>query len=238
MTVMGFPTTTWSTILTARDRDRTGFQQAIEKLCRIYWYPVYAYARRQGHSKEDAEDLTQEFFSRMIEKQFLQAVSEDRGRFRWFLLTALKRFLANEWNRERAKKRGGGLMFLSLEFIGAEGRYLKEPMHEMTPEKIFHRGWSLTILQRALGRLREEHAELGDGLDFDMFKTYLTGEAPRGYYSRLAADIGMTEGAVRVAVHRMRRRFGDLLRAEIREIVASEQEVDDEIRFLFEAVGV
>ena len=234
---MGFPTTTWSTILTARDRDRTGFRQALEKLCRMYWYPVYSYTRRQGHSREDAEDLTQEFFSRIVEKQILQAVSEERGRFRWFLLTALKRFLANEWNREQAKKRGGGLIFFSLEFTGAEGRYLKEPMHEVTPEKVFHRGWSLTILERTLGRLREEHAELGDSLDFDRLKTYLTGDAPRGSYSRLAAEIGLTEGAARVAVHRMRRRFGDLLRAEIRETVANEQEVDDEIRFLFEAVG-
>jgi RNA polymerase sigma-70 factor (ECF subfamily) len=203
----------------------------------MYWYPVYAYARRHGHSREDAEDLTQEFFSRIVEKQILQAVSEERGRFRWFLLTALKRFLANEWNREQAKKRGGGLIFFSLEFTGAEGRYLKEPMHEVTPEKVFNRGWSLTILERTLGRLRAEHSELGNSLDFDRLKTYLTGDAPRGSYSRLAAEIGLTEGAARVAVHRMRRRFGDLLRAEIRETVANEQEVDDEIRFLFEAVG-
>src|SRR5215472_19189185 len=124
---MGFPTTTWSTILTARDRDRTGFRQALEKLCRMYWYPVYAYVRRRGLSVEDAEDLTQEFFSRLVEKQFLQAVSEDRGRFRGFLLMALKRFLANEWNREHAKKRGGDVTVFSLEFVGAEGRYQKEP---------------------------------------------------------------------------------------------------------------
>jgi len=228
----------WSIVLSARDKDRTGFRQALEKLCRMYWYPVYAYVRRRGLSVEDAEDLTQEFFSRLVEKQFLQAVSEDRGRFRGFLLMALKRFLANEWNREHTKKRGGDVIVFSLDFVGAEGRYQTEPADDITPEKLFQREWGLNILERTLFRLREEHAALGDGFDFDRLKMYLTGDAPRGLCGRLAAERGVTEGAARVAVHRLRRRFGDLLRAEIRETVDSEQEIDDEVRFLLEAVGL
>jgi len=202
----------------------------------MYWYPVYTYIRRHGRSVEDAEDLTQEFFSRLIEKNSLRAVNEDRGRFRWFLLTALKRFLVNQWSREQTKKRGGDLGFLSLEFVRAEGRYSMEPVHDMTPEKLFQREWGLTILDRALCRLREEHTAAKDALDFDSLKVYLTEDAPRGSYGRLAAEIGISEGAVRVAVHRLRRRFGDLLRAEIRETLVDEQEIDDELRFLFEAV--
>jgi DNA-directed RNA polymerase specialized sigma24 family protein len=167
---VAFPTTTWSVVLKARDQDLTGFRQALEKLCRMYWYPVYAYIRRHGHSVEDAEDLTQEFFSRIIEKNSLRAVNEGHGRFRWFLLTALKRFLVNQWSREQTKKRGGDFGFLSLEFIGAEGRYSIEPVHDMTPEKLFQRGWGLTILDRALSRLREEHTVAGDALDFDRLK--------------------------------------------------------------------
>jgi RNA polymerase sigma-70 factor (ECF subfamily) len=184
---VAFPTTTWSIVLTAGDRDRVGSQQALEKLCRMYWYPVYAYVRRQGHSVQDAEDLTQEFFSRMIERQSLHAVSEERGKFRWFLLMTLKRFLANEWNREQAKKRGGDLTFFSLEFVGAERRYLMEPVHGMTPEKVFQRVWGLSLLERVLSRIREEQTTLGDSLDFDRLKLYLTGEVPRGAYGRLGA---------------------------------------------------
>jgi len=202
----------------------------------MYWYPVYAYVRRHGYSVEDAQDLTQEFFARIIEKNALRAVNAGRGRFRWFLLTALKRFLVNQWSREQAKKRGGDFGFLSLEFLGAEGRYSMEPVHDITPEKLFQRGWGLTILDRALSRLREEHTVAGERRDFDRLKVYLTEEAPRGSYGRLAAEIGISEGAVRVAVHRLRRRFGDLLRAEIRETLVDEQEIDDELRFLFEAV--
>ena len=233
---VNFPTTSWTIILSARDQDDLGFRPALERLCRLYWYPVYAYVRRHGHSVEDAQDLTQEFFARLIEKRYLQAVNEERGRFRWFLLAALKRFLANEWNRDHAQKRGGDLIFLDLEREGAEGRYLLEPGHNLTPERIFERRWGLLLLERVLYRLREEQVTLGSILDFESLRAYLMGEAPRGSYGRLARDLGVTEGAVKVAVHRMRRRFGQLLRAEIRDTVASEQEIDDEIRFLADVV--
>jgi len=202
----------------------------------MYWYPVYAYVRRQGCSTHDAEDLTQDFFARLIEKQHLHAVHEDRGRFRWFLLATLKCFLANEWHRQQAKKRGGNVLFLSLGTGVVEERYIREPVHDQTPEKIFQRGWAHFVLDRVLSRLRDEHWIIGNEPAFDHLKVHLMGEARRGSYTRLAREIGLTEGAARVAVHRMRRRFGELLRAEIRDTVASEQDVESEIRFLFAAV--
>jgi DNA-directed RNA polymerase specialized sigma24 family protein len=232
----GFATTRWSLVLLAGEGGAPA-RQALESLCRTYWYPLYAYLRRRGHSAEDGADLTQGFFARFLEKNYLQAVRPERGRFRSYLLAALKHFLENERKGREALKRGGGRPLLGLELAGAESRYRFEPSHDLTPERVFERRWALTLLDQVVGRLREEFARAGKPALFDRLKFSLTGEAAPMPYRDLAAQLALSEGALKVAIHRLRRRYRELLREEIGHTVADPAEIEDEIRHLFDAVA-
>jgi RNA polymerase sigma-70 factor (ECF subfamily) len=232
-----FATTHWSVVLSAREKNAPQAAAALETLCRVYWYPLYAFIRRQGHSPEDAQDLTQEFFARLIAKDFLQAVQQERGKFRSFLLMACRRFLANEWDRARARKRGGALTFLSWDGALAEGRYQGEPVEGMTPETIYERRWALTLLDQTMARLRREFAQAGKEGEFDRLKPFLTAERGGIPYGELAAQLGQSEGAARVAIHRLRRRFRELFREEIAQTVSRPEDIDDEVRHLLGVLG-
>ena len=232
----GFAPTRWSLIVAARDGPSPEARQALSQLCEVYWYPLYAYIRRHGRTADQAQDLTQEFFARLLERDFLGAADPERGRFRAFLLASCKNFLANEHDRAAAQKRGGGRAPASLSVEGAEERYHREPSHDLTPERAFERRWALTLLDRTLGRLREEFTARGKGGVFDGLRHYLVGDRgpPQG---RAAADLGMSVGALKVAVHRMRQRYRELLREEIAQTVGGPDEVEQEIRELFAALG-
>lgn len=228
-----FATTRWSQVLAAGDSQTAESREALERLCEIYWYPLYAYARRWGYTADQAQDLTQEFFARLLEKQYIRDADPSRGRFRSFLLASLKHFLSNERDRASAVKRGGRTIVVALERETAEGMYRLEPPDPQTPETIFQRRWALTLLERTLTRLRDECDESGKSKLFTRLEGYLTGEQDTVPYARLVEDLQMSEGAIKVAVHRLRRRFGALLREEIGETVSDPDEVDDEIRELF-----
>lgn len=225
-----FRTTHWSVVLAARDRTSDEAQAALAALCQTYWYPLYAYVRRRGYEPADAEDLTQGFFERLLAKDYLGDLTPGLGRFRSFLLAALKHFLANAWDRGQARKRGGGCVILSLEDQDAERRYEFEPVDHGTPERLFERRWALTVLERVLGRLRGEYAASGKADLFDALKGCLSGGQGDGIYPRIAAQTGLKEGAARVAVHRLRRRYAEALRAEIVETVQDPAEAEDELR--------
>jgi RNA polymerase sigma factor (sigma-70 family) len=232
-----FATTHWSLVLAAADRASPDGDEALTRLCERYWSPLYGYLRGRGYCADDAQDLTQAFFSRLLEGKLLRHADPARGRFRSFLLVSLKNFAVNERDRAKAKKRGSGAPLVSLEFEGAEGRLQHElPTHE-TPEKLFDRRWAITLLDRVVVRLREELARAGKQRQFEELKLNLTGDVGPGTYARAGKALGMSEGAVRVAVHRLRRRFRDLLRDEIAYTVSSPEEVDDEIRHLWAAVA-
>jgi RNA polymerase sigma-70 factor (ECF subfamily) len=232
-----FVTTRWSVVLAAGRNPSPQAQEALATLCQTYWYPLYAYVRRQGHHPQDAEDLTQEFFARLLAKRYLVGLQREGGRFRSFLLTALKRFLANEWDRARAQKRGGGRTVLSMDAGSAETRYRREPAHELTPEKIYERHWARALLDQVLARLREEYSATGRGELFEHIRASLS--QPRGAvpYADLAVRLGTTEAAVKMAVQRLRHRYRELLRAEIAHTVADPAEVEEEIRGLFATFG-
>jgi RNA polymerase sigma-70 factor (ECF subfamily) len=219
-------------VLAAREKNAPRAAAAWETLCRTYWYPLYAFVRRQGHGPEDAEDFTQEFFARLIAKDYLQAVARERGKFRTFLLMACRRFLANEWDRARARKRGGGLPFLSFDAALAEGRYQVEPVEGVTAETIYERRWALTLLDQTMSRLRREFEQAGKAKDFDHLKNHLTADRGGIPYAELARQLGQSQGAVRVAMHRLRRRFRELFREEIAQTVARPEEIDEEVRHL------
>ena len=231
-----FATTHWSLVLAAGKGASPHAREALAALCATYWYPLYAYVRRQGHQPDDAQDLTQAFFARLLEKHYLQSADPERGRFRSFLLTAFKRFLSKERDRERAKRRGGGMKLLPLDFEAGERRYSLEPAHEATAEKIYEQRWALALLDRVVARLRDEFDRAGKQKAFDRLKVYLTGEAGAPGYQQAAAELGMTEGAVKVAVHRLRRRYRDLVREEIAQTVAGPEDVDEELQHLFAAL--
>jgi RNA polymerase sigma-70 factor (ECF subfamily) len=216
----------------------TSAHDALAWLCRTYWYPLYAFVRSRGYAPEESQDLTQAFFARLLEKNVLRSADPDRGRFRSFLLASLKHFLANEWDRARAAKRGGGEPALSIEINveDAERRFGREPADVLTPERIFERNWALTLLDSVLADLRSQYHRDGKGELFDRLKGSLTGDAGGASYAEIASASGMTEGAVQVAVHRLRRRYRDLLREHICQTVASPEDVDEEIRDLFKAV--
>ncbi len=224
-------------VLSARKKDSPRSAAALETLCRTYWYPLYAYVRRQGHSPPDAQDLTQEFFARLLQKDYLKAAAREKGRFRTFLIVALKRFLANEWDRLRAQKRGGGQPLLSLDTELAEQRYRIEPAAEATADKIFERRWALTLLDRTMTRLREEFTAAGKADEFDRLKVFLTAERGEISYAEIAAELGMTENAARVAVHRLRRRFREVSREEIAHTVSRPEEIDEEVRYLMSVLA-
>jgi RNA polymerase sigma-70 factor (ECF subfamily) len=231
-----FPATHWSVVLAARGGDEADSRRALETLCRAYWYPLYAWLRRQGHSPHDAQDLTQGFFARLLEKHYLDAADREKGRFRSFLLMALKRFLAKEWERDRAKKRGGGQAAISFDTELAERRYQGEGAEYLAPDRIYERRWALTLLEQTLAALRQEYQTLGRETEFDYLKGFLTaarGEIP---YPEVAARLGVSEGAARVAVHRLRGRFRELFHLEIARTVARPEEVEDEVRHLKQAL--
>ncbi len=232
-----FVTTHWSVVLQAGAENEPQASGALERLCQTYWYPLYAYIRRRGYDVHDAQDLTQEFFARFLEKNYLSAVRRERGKFRWFLMCALKRFLANEWNRECAQKRGGGAVLIPLDEISAEGRYLREAAHHESPEKLFDQAWALTLLEEAGKALASEYAHSGRGATFEQLKIFLSGDKAPLTMAEAGAPLGLTEGAVKVAVHRLRQRYRDCLRHAIAQTVLTPAEVDDEIRQLFAVFG-
>jgi RNA polymerase sigma factor (sigma-70 family) len=234
---MQFATTHWSLVLAARDQTAPQAQEALAALCGAYWYPLYAFIRRQGYTADHAQDLTQEFFARLLEKDFLQVVDRDKGKFRSFLLAACKHFLANERDRASAQKRGGGRVHWPIDLDAAEGRYSLEPAHALTPERLFDRRWALTLLDQVLSQLQEELVRAQKGPLFEHLKGFLTGEQGTLSYSQVAQELSLTEGAVRVAVHRLRRRYRELLCAEIARTVHDPSQIEDEIRDLFTALG-
>jgi RNA polymerase sigma factor (sigma-70 family) len=231
-----FATTRWSQVIAAGAEQTRDSRDALARLCELYWYPLYAYVRRWGYDADQAQDLTQEFFSRLLEKHYLKAADPARGRFRSFLLASLKHFLSNERDRANAVKRGGRATVIPLEFENAEGRYSREPPDHETPETVYERRWALTLLERTVARLRSEFEAAGKEAVFTRLEGHLTGEQETLPYADLGAALGMSEGAVKVAVHRLRRRFGALLREEIAETVGDPAQVDDEIRDLFRAL--
>jgi RNA polymerase sigma-70 factor (ECF subfamily) len=229
-----FANTQWSLVLSAANpRDTCQALASLEKLCRAYWPPLYAFVRGQGESPPDAEDLTQAFFARLLEKDFLRAVDREKGRFRSFLLAAMKHFLSNERDKARARKRGGGRVFVPLDCEDAETRYRIEPVEHLTPDKIFQRQWALALLERTMARLREEYTAGGKAELFEALKATLTEGRGGSPYAALGAGLGLSEAAVKMAVHRLRRRYREVLRAEVAETVARPEDVEDELREVF-----
>jgi len=230
-----FHTTSWSLVVAAAKLSEESADAALAKLCQLYWYPIYAFVRRRGYSQEDAKDLTQEFFSRVLEKNYLEDADPSRGRFRSFLLAAVRHFLANEWNRQRAQKRGGGLHTIALDAQTAEGRYCAEPASQENPEKLYERQWALALLEQVMASLRQEYVLDGRLDDFEKLAPLLTGTAEVPYV-QLAQQWNTSEGAVKVAVHRVRKRYRELLRQKIGETLVDPADVEDEIRFLISAL--
>lgn len=232
-----FATTRWSVVLNAGRHDSPAAEQALATLCQQYWYPLYAYIRRRVADVNEAQDLTQAFFARLLEKNVLGRAAPERGRFRAFLLTALRNFLANEWDRARTRKRGGGRERLSLDLAEGESRLKLEPVDDFTPERVYERQWALTLLAVVMERLRAEFVNADKARQFELLKGALTGDRHSVSYTTAAAELGMSEEASRQAVHRMRKRYRELLREEIGQTVAEPAEVDNEIRDLFGALG-
>ena len=231
-----FQTTQWSLVLAAQRRGDRDAEQALAQLCEDYWFPLYAFVRRQGHDSEAARDLTQAYFVKLLEKDYLSDVDREAGRFRSFLLASIKHFLINEWKAERAAKRGGSQAPVSLDFDEAEGRFRTEPVGGETPERSFERRWARVVLQRTNAALREEFVASGKRAQFDRLAPILTGSQATQSYAEIARALDQTEAAVKMAVHRVRRRFGELLRIEIGRTVADPSDVDAEIRYLFDAL--
>jgi len=228
-----FVTTHWSVVLTAGRSDTTRARDALAKLCQTYWFPLYAYVRRRGRSPEDAQDLTQEFFARLLERNWLERADQQKGRFRSFLLSAMNHFLSDEWDKARAQKRGGGLAPVPLQFDTAETRYGHEPADRATPEQNFERRWALTLLEAVLRRLSAEYEQDGRVELFAALHPCLVGDRTAQPYAGLAANLGVSEGTVKSAVHRLRQRYRQLLRDEIAQTVAGPGEVDEELQHLF-----
>ena len=223
--------------MAAGDSASIQHEPALGTLCQTYWFPLYAYLRRRGYNTHEAEDYTQGFFAGILERKGLQRADPKYGKFRSFLLVSLKNFMADEWDRSQAQKRGGDKKILSLDFDAAANRYDQEPAHQISPEKLFERSWALTVLTRAMDRLKAESAASDKQQLFDCLKVYLTAEKDTVPYRDVAAKLEMTEGAVKVAVHRLRRRYRELVRDEIAQTVTTEAQVDEEIRDLFAALA-
>jgi RNA polymerase sigma-70 factor (ECF subfamily) len=231
-----FATTRWTVVLTAGDKGAPQADAALEDLCRTYWYPLYAYVRRQGHSREDAEDLTQAFFARLLEKNYLEGISSTGGKFRAFLLVAVKRFLANEWDRANRQKRGGGVAPLSLDWQDADTRYQINPADNVSPDKLYDRAWAVTVLERVITRLRDENSGDGKAKIYAQLQRFLMVGKDDISYGHTAAALQLSEGAVRVAVHRLRRRYRELLREEIAQTLSDPAQADEEMQVLFSAL--
>ena len=232
-----FVTTHWTAVLSACDKASPECEASLEALCRAYWYPLYAYVRRRGHSPHDSQDLTQDFFACLLQKNYLLAADQAKGRFRTFLIVALQRFLANEWDRECAQKRGGGQVLLSLDAEEAEQRYLAEPAADASPDRVYERRWALTLLERAMLRLRGEFVAAGKTGEFNRLKVFLTADRAIPAYAELARELGASEGTARVAVHRVRKRFRELFREEIVQTLEADGNVEEEIRHLLAALA-
>jgi RNA polymerase sigma-70 factor (ECF subfamily) len=233
-----FATTHWSLVISAGAKTSPESTEALAALCSKYWYPLYAFARRRLANIHDAQDRTQEFFAQLLAKKSLQFADRERGRFRSFLLASFKHFLSHEQARAHARKRGGGRRLLSIDFAAAENRFSLEPTDKSTPEAIYERRWALTLLEQVFGRLRAEYAKKGKEQLFEQLKPALSGGESAIGYSQLAVATGTTEGAIKVAVHRLRQRYGALLRETIAETLSDPDEVDDEVRQLFRAVSL
>lgn len=232
-----FATTHWSVVLLAGNSNVPEADEALERMCGTYWYPLYAYVRRKGVSVEEAEDLTQEFFCRLLEKNYLAQVDPRKGRFRSFLVVAVNHFLSNQRDRVRAVKRGGRIRFVHLDGLNAEARYQQEPGTELSPERLFERRWATTLLEQVLTRLRDEFVTNGRADLFEKLKFTLTAAGREMAYADLADQLGTTEAALKMTVQRMRRRYAEMLREEIAHTVAGPGDVDDEIRHLFNVLG-
>jgi RNA polymerase sigma-70 factor (ECF subfamily) len=222
-------------VLTAGRSDTTRAQNALARLCQTYWHPLYAYVRRRGHSPEDAQDLTQSFFAHLLERNAVSTVSPDKGRFRSFLLKSLNHFLSDEWDKARALKRGAGKV-VSLDTQSAETWLRQQPADNLSPEKAFELRWAITLLEEVYGKLAEEHRQQGKAELFDALRTTLAGPGNSAPYSELALRLNMNEGAVKSAVHRLRQRYRALLRETIAQTVASDAEVEEELRYLLRIV--
>jgi len=225
-----FPTTRWTLVIAAGDPQRKEARSALVSLCEHYWYPLYAYLRRRGYPAEQAQDLTQEFFVRVLEGRYLDRADPLKGRFRSFILTSLKFFVADEEDRQHARKRGGGAL-VPLECSSGEERYQREPAHDETPERIFERRWALSLLDLVVAKLRDEFVLHGRPDHFERLKVFLLGR-PDAPYAALAREMNTSEGALKVAVHRLRKRYRELFRQEIADTVADPTEVESELRYL------
>jgi RNA polymerase sigma factor (sigma-70 family) len=232
-----FAATRWSVVLAAGHRSSLDSRYALESLCQTYWYPLYAYVRRRVHDVHEAQDLTQAFFASLLERNALEAADREQGRFRSFLLTAFKHFLADEWDKAKALKRGAGRRAISLNLDSGESRYAREAVENLSPERLYEKQWALTFLDRVLSRLGDEFAAKGKEQQFHAIKPFLAGQTDPKSYEVAAQTLGISEAAAKVAVHRARRRYREILRAEIAETVAGPQEIDDEIRQLRAALG-
>jgi len=229
-----FASTHWSTVLAAGDSASPASHEALEKLCRAYWYPLYAFVRRKGHAPEEARDLTQAFFERFLAKHYLKDVVREKGRFRSFLLLACKRFLCDQFDRATAAKRGGGVSFIPLDALDAEAQFNEQALSSLSPEAVFDRGWAEAMVQGSLQRLRAEFEAAGNGSPFHEIKRYLSRPADRAAYSAAGERLGMSADAVAMAVMRLRRRYRALVRAEVANTVATPAEIDDEMRYLIQ----
>ena len=230
-------TTRWTVVLHAGRKSSPQSDRALGELCQTYWYPLYAYVRRQGHSKEDAEDLAQAFFAKFLEKNYLEGLSAERGKFRAFLLASLKHFLANEWDKTQRQKRGGGVTMLSLDWQNADERFHLDPPDPASPDKTFDREWALALLERVITRLRAECEADDKAKLFEQAKGYLMVGESAIPYAQAAQALGVDEGAVRVAVHRLRKRYRELLRDEIAQTLDDPAQVAEELRSLQAALA-
>jgi RNA polymerase sigma-70 factor (ECF subfamily) len=231
-----FTPTRWTQVFLARGGKSTVSREALENLCRTYWFPLYAFIRRSGYTREDAKDLAQEFFARLLSRDWLSQVDENKGRFRSFLLAALKHFLANEMDKAQALKRGGGQKYISLDAVGAETNYQLEPAYSESPDKIFERRWAIQILDQALAALQQEHVREEKGVIFNTLKDCLTGSRESLPYAELAPQLGVNVGTFKVMVHRFRGRYRDLLREQVARTVDEPSQIDDEMRHLLEVL--
>ncbi len=232
-----FVTTHWSVVLSAQDAGSPRSARALETLCRTYWYPLYAYIRSTGHSPADAEDLTQGFFARLLEKDYLRAAAQEKGRFRSFLLTALKRYMANEWDREHAQKRGGFAPVVALEQESGESRFAAENRHGLAPDVLYDRHWAMALLESTMSQLRDEYISTGRSTLFEFLRPCLAKEEAALPYLEIATRLNLTEAAVKMAVQRLRARYREILRNQIAQTVSTADEVEQEIEVLFSAFG-
>jgi DNA-directed RNA polymerase specialized sigma24 family protein len=231
-----FATTRWTLVLHAGRPESPESLEALAELCRVYWYPLYAYVRRQGFATHAAQDLTQDFFAKLLEKNYLGVVERHRGRFRWFLLTAFKCYQANEWDRASAQKRGGGVKPISLDAMSAEERYQVEPTDHTSADLLYDRRWALDLLARSRIRLRDHFQAMGKAERFELLESFLPGEEPSASQAEIGQQLGLSENAVKQEVHRMKKRFGELLRQEVAQTVAQPEDVDEELRYLIDVV--